>query len=658
MNVVKPKIDDAPFAKVLIANRGEIACRVIRTAKRMGLRSVAVYSDADAGSMHVRLADESRHVGPSDAARSYLDIERIVSAAQDSGAGAIHPGYGFLSENPEFVERVEGAGLIFVGPPARAVRDMGLKDSAKAIMERAGVPVVPGWSGFEDDSSALSEIADGIGYPILIKPVAGGGGKGMRVVLAAADFRRELEQARREAESAFGSGRVLLERLIENPRHIEVQVFGDRHGNVVHLFERDCSTQRRRQKIIEESPAPGISPSFRTAVCRTAVTAARAIGYVGAGTVEFIADGRRGLDPDAFWFLEMNTRLQVEHPVTEEVTGIDLVEWQFRIASGQSLPRSQDEIRLQRHAIEARLYAEDASKGFMPAPGRLTRLSFPDGVRVDTGVCQGDTISSQYDPMIAKIIATGTTREEAAEFLKAALSSVELSGTACNVPLLLAVLAQDKFAAGMVDTGWLEGSLLAGHAAAEPPDEAFALAGIELSGLGKGIPVEAGFRIWGQASWDLLLKCGAASCRVTVAILDRGGLSVGLAGRTSVWRHSAEGWVEESLDGRPFVCGFDGKAHVLMNGIWTFESVGSLASSRSTQSAGSEIVSPMPGLVRKLMVEVGQRVKTGERIAAIEAMKMEHMLTAQTDGQIQSLLVAEGDQVDEGQTVATLQNDD
>ena len=395
------------FSSVLIANRGEIACRVIRTARRLGLRSIAVYSEADAHALHVRMADEAHPIGPAPAAQSYLVADKIIAAAKAAGADCIHPGYGFLSENAGFAQACHDAGIVFVGPPPDAIRAMGLKDRAKALMEKAGVPVVPGYHGDKQDAAFLKRKAYEIGYPVLIKAVAGGGGKGMRRVDRHADFDAALEAAQREAQGAFGDAHVLIEKYVNAPRHIELQVFADGHGNAIHLNERDCSLQRRHQKVIEEAPAPGMSVSLRARMGAAAVAAAKAVGYQGAGTVEFIADGAGGLKDDGFWFMEMNTRLQVEHPVTEAVTGLDLVEWQFRVAAGERLPLKQDQVRLDGHAVEARLYAEDPERGFLPSTGRLVALSFPqgEGLRIDSGVEAGDTVTPFYDPMIAKVIA-------------------------------------------------------------------------------------------------------------------------------------------------------------------------------------------------------------------------------------------------------------
>ncbi|WP_066713052.1 acetyl-CoA carboxylase biotin carboxylase subunit, partial [Sphingomonas adhaesiva] len=442
---------------LLIANRGEIACRIIRTARAMGIRTVAVHSEADAAALHVREADEAVAIGPAPARESYLLPDRILTAARETGAQAIHPGYGFLSENADFAQAVIDAGLIWVGPNPDSIRAMGLKDAAKARMIAAGVPVTPGYLGEDQSAERLAAEADAIGYPVLIKAVAGGGGKGMRQVEDAAAFADALVSCRREAAAAFGDDRVLIEKYILSPRHIEVQVFGDRHGNVVHLFERDCSLQRRHQKVIEEAPAPGMDAATRAAVCDAAVRAARAGDYVGAGTIEFIADASDGLSADRIWFMEMNTRLQVEHPVTEAITGVDLVEWQLRIAAGEPLPVTQEELSIDGHAIEARLYAEDPAKGFLPSIGTLEAFDLGDpadtGVRVDTGVEQGSVISPWYDPMIAKLIAHGDTREEARARLADALDEAIVWPVRSNAGFLVEALDHPDFVAEAMDTG-------------------------------------------------------------------------------------------------------------------------------------------------------------------------------------------------------------
>ncbi|MEO1331432.1 MAG: biotin carboxylase N-terminal domain-containing protein, partial [Pseudomonadota bacterium] len=481
------------FSKILIANRGEIACRVIATARRLGVATVAVYSDADARALHVAVADEAVRIGPAPVAESYLQGARIIEAAQATGAEAIHPGYGFLSENPGFVEAVEAAGLVFIGPPASAIRAMGLKDAAKALMVEAGVPVVPGYHGARQDPAFLAGEADAIGYPVLIKARAGGGGKGMRLVEQAEAFEAALEGAQREAQASFGDPACLIEKYVTRPRHIEIQVFGDAHGNVVHLFERDCSLQRRHQKVIEEAPAPDMPEAVRAAMGRAAVEAATAIGYQGAGTVEFIVDGSGPLRQDGFWFMEMNTRLQVEHPVTEAITGLDLVALQLRVASGEPLPFTQDDLAIDGWAFEARLYAEDVPKGFLPATGRLDHLAFPDGVafeagpvRIDSGVVAGDEISPWYDPMIAKVITHGPTRGAALGRLRAALAGCQVVGSATNLAFLGALARHDGFAAGEVDTGLIARDLETLAATPAPPEHMAALAAIAGLGLLQG----------------------------------------------------------------------------------------------------------------------------------------------------------------------------
>src|SRR4051812_1803680 len=449
----------AMIESLLIANRGEIACRIIRTARRLGVRTIVVYSDADRHALHVREADEAVHIGASPARESYLVGARIIDAARAAGAEAIHPGYGFLSENADFAEAVEAAGLVWVGPKAASIRAMGLKDAAKKLMNEAGVPTTPGYLGEDQSPDRLQAEADAIGYPVLIKAVAGGGGKGMRRVEDSADFADALGSCRREAASSFGDDRVLLEKYILNPRHIEVQIFGDMHGNVVHLFERDCSLQRRHQKVIEEAPAPGMDPATREAICAAAVKAAKAVDYVGAGTIEFIADASEGLRADRIWFMEMNTRLQVEHPVTEEITGQDLVEWQLRVASGEKLPKTQDELTITGHAIEARLYAEDPAKGFLPSVGTLQHFDLGDEGRIEAGVEEGDAISPFYDPMIAKLIAIGEDRNEAIGELASILNEVEVWPVRTNAAFLFNAILSPGFGTGKIDTGFIDRNL-------------------------------------------------------------------------------------------------------------------------------------------------------------------------------------------------------
>ena len=473
------------FGKLLVANRGEIACRVMRTAHRLGVPTVAVYSDADRDALHVAMAGEAWRLGPAPASRSYLDIERVLAAAAASGADAVHPGYGFLSENPAFVDACTAAGIVFVGPPAAAVRAMGLKDAAKRVMEGAGVPVVPGYHGDDQDDAGLLDHARRIGFPVLVKAVAGGGGKGMRRADDESRFEPALEAARREARSSFGDDRVLVERCIERPRHVEVQVFADAHGNAVHLFERDCSLQRRHQKVVEESPAPGMPPAMREAMGAAAVAAARAIDYRNAGTVEFIADASEGLREDRFWFMEMNTRLQVEHPVTEMVTGTDLVEWQLRVAAGEPLPLAQTDLSITGHAVEARVYAEDPGRGFLPSTGVLAHLDTPPEsarVRIDLGVREGDTVTAHYDPMIAKVIAHGEDRAAALTRLAGALRGFEVAGVSTNVPFLARLLADPEFRAGDADTGLIDRRLDALLARDPVPDAVLAIAAMHAAG--------------------------------------------------------------------------------------------------------------------------------------------------------------------------------
>ena len=505
------------FEKILIANRGEIACRVMETARALGVKTVAVYSDADAASKHVALADEAVHIGGAAPQASYLLGDRIIAAAQATGAQAIHPGYGFLSENPDFVEAVEDAGLTFIGPSASAIRAMGLKDAAKALMEKAGVPVVPGYHGANQDPAFLAAKAEEITYPVLIKAVAGGGGKGMRLVERAEDFADALVSAQGEATTAFGNPDVLIEKYIQMPRHIEVQVFGDGTA-AVHLFERDCSLQRRHQKVIEEAPAPGMTPEMRAAMGEAAVRAAETIGYKGAGTVEFIVDGSDGLRPDGFWFMEMNTRLQVEHPVTEAITGVDLVEWQLRVASGEPLPKQQSELRIEGHAFEARLYAEDVPKGFLPATGTLTHLAFPAGMRADSGVRAGDTISPWYDSMIAKVITHGPTRAAALSQLARALEDTRVAGTTTNLSFLGALARHKGFAAGEVDTGLIARDLESLVATSDVAPAARIAAAQAALALHSPSAAEVGFSLWAPLQRSVQLELEGAAFEATVAV--------------------------------------------------------------------------------------------------------------------------------------------
>ncbi len=598
---------------LLIANRGEIACRIIRTARRLGVRTVAVYSDADAEALHVRSADEAVHIGPSPVRVSYLSGEKIIAAARASGAEAVHPGYGFLSENAEFAQAVIDAGLIWVGPNPSSITAMGLKDAAKALMNQAGVPTTPGYMGDDQSPDRLRSEADAIGYPVLIKAVAGGGGKGMRKVDSAADLADALLSCQREAASSFGNDHVLLEKWITNPRHIEVQIFGDSHGNVVHLFERDCSLQRRHQKVIEEAPAPGMDAETRAAVCKAAVNAAKAVDYVGAGTVEFIADGSEGLKADRIWFMEMNTRLQVEHPVTEAITGQDLIEWQLRVACGEKLPKTQDELSINGWAMEARLYAEDPAKGFLPSIGRLETFELGDEtVRVDTGVEQGAEISSFYDPMIAKVIAHGWTRDAARSALARALDESAVWPVKTNAGFLVKALEHPDFVAARLDTGLIARAGEALMPPARPSDEALADAAASLS-RGGGL---AGFRL------------NAPVRREGTFLLDGEAVTI-------------------AYDPRQ---GGDGADDVLVaegGQLWR------LAHWRAGGMAGADasdgvILSPMPGRIIAVAVAAGEAVTKGQKLLTLEAMKMEHSLVAPFDGLIAQLDASEGGQVSEG----------
>ncbi len=644
------------FRKILIANRGEIACRIIETARRMGVASVAVYSDADRTARHVALADAAVHIGGAAPADSYLRGDAIIEAARATGAEAIHPGYGFLSENPDFVEAVEAAGLVFIGPSAAAIRKMGLKDAAKALMVEAGVPVVPGYHGADQSEDLLQAEAAKIGYPVLIKAVAGGGGKGMRVVEAEADFAEALASARAEARGAFGNDAVLVEKCVAQPRHIEVQVFGD-GTSAVHLFERDCSLQRRHQKVIEEAPAPGMTPEIRAAMGAAAVRAAEAIGYKGAGTVEFIVDSAGGLSSDGFFFMEMNTRLQVEHPVTEAVTGIDLVEWQLRVAAGEGLPLGQADIPLQGHAFEARLYAEDVPKGFLPATGRLDHLVFPDGVRADTGVRAGDEISPHYDPMIAKIITHGPTRAVALAKLARALETTEVAGTVTNLAFLSALARHAGFAEGLVDTGLIGRDLDALTATPAPGSGVLAEAALEAAGLSRAAAPFQGFTLWqplvqqfGLTGPDgdevnVRLQALGPDC-VRVDLPDKQIMAERRGGTWHFGGSPAAGAIRHG--NRVTVFGRSGA---------TFGIVDPLARAATAHSA-DVIEAPMPGRVVRVLVRAGDTVAAGDRLAVLEAMKMEHALSAGRDGTVAELLVAEGDQVAAGAALLRLADED
>jgi 3-methylcrotonyl-CoA carboxylase alpha subunit len=605
---------------LLIANRGEIARRIIRTARWLTIRTVAVYSDADAAMPFVREADDAVRIGPAPARESYLRPDRILEAARQTGAQAIHPGYGFLSENAEFAEAVIGAGLIWVGAPPSAIRAMGLKDAAKHRMIVANVPVTPGYLGEDQDPARLQREADAIGYPALIKAVAGGGGKGMRRVDTATDFPAALASCQREAAASFGDDRVLIERYVLSPRHIEVQVFGDTYGNVVHLFERDCSLQRRHQKVIEEAPAPGMDEATRSAVCLAAVQAARAVNYVGAGTVEFIADASEGLRADRIWFMEMNTRLQVEHAVTEAITGQDLVEWQIRVASGEPLPRSQDELSINGWAMEARLYAENPSTGFLPSIGHLEHLRLPMGVRIDSGVEQGDEVTAHYDPMIAKLISHAPSRQQAAALLASSAAEVEIWPVRTNAAFLARTLRHPNFLAGAMDTGFIERHLADLVPSAKPDERVLQAAASAL------LPART------QDPWTALpgFRMNAEGCRQ---------VSVEVAGQP--YLVDLDRMPQRSVRSIKDVVFMDGEA-------WTFAPRRAEHASGGQTSADGSVMAPMPGSVIAVSVSQGDRVVRGQPLLVIEAMKMEQTFNAPFDGIVVELRASLGTQVVEG----------
>jgi 3-methylcrotonyl-CoA carboxylase alpha subunit len=616
----------ALIESVLVANRGEISRRIMRTARRLGVRTIAVHSDVDSAMPFVREADEAVCIGAAPALESYLAQEKLLAAAKHTRAAAIHPGYGFLSENAEFAEAVVGAGLVWIGAPAAAIRAMGRKDAAKRLMMDAGVPVAPGYLGEDQSNERLGIEAGKIGYPVLIKAVAGGGGKGMRKVDAAANFCDALESCRREAKGSFGDDRVLIEKYVERPRHIEVQVFGDTHGQIVHLFERDCSLQRRHQKVIEEAPAPGMTPAVRLAVCAAAVEAARSAKYVGAGTVEFIADASDGLRADRIWFMEMNTRLQVEHPVTEAITGQDLVEWQLRVASGEPLPLSQPQLEIDGWAMEARLYAENPEAGFLPSPGQVKRLRYPVGVRVDSGVEEGGDVSPHYDPMIAKLIAHGPTRDAAAAALAEACEDVQVWPVKTNAAFLTRALKHPLFLAGDIDTHFIERHRENLVLAATPSE------GV-LEAAAKAMLSEKADNPW----------CALTGFRM--AGLPERRVRVEVAGRTHVVEltQAASKAVIADVEGA--------KVLFIAGEAWQFGSERADSAQRASAGNGA-IVSPMPGVVSAINVAQGDTVASGQRLLVVEAMKMEHALLAPFAGTVAALNAEVGQHVAEGALVA------
>jgi len=664
------------FNTLLIANRGEIACRVAATARKLGIRTVAVYSDADAQAKHVASCDIAVHIGGSAARDSYLKADVILQAALETGAQAVHPGYGFLSENETFAVACAQSGVTFVGPPASAIAAMGSKSAAKALMEKAGVPLVPGYHGDNQDPDFLHQQADLIGYPVLIKASAGGGGKGMRVVEASEQFQQALSSCKREASASFGDDKVLIERYLQKPRHIEIQVFADQHGQCVYLFERDCSVQRRHQKVIEEAPAPGMTPERRQAMGEAAVAAAKAVGYVGAGTVEFIAepDGR-------FYFMEMNTRLQVEHPVTEMITGLDLVEWQLRIAAGEPLPLSQDQLEIKGHSIEARIYAENPDKGFLPSVGKLLYLGLPDHVafargdiRVDGGVRSGDTISPFYDPMIAKLIVWGENRDQARARMIQALADTQVAGVHTNVAFLSRLMSDAAFAASDLDTGLIERqrqTLLPPPQACEASWLALASAAVLASQSAQGQASQDpwartdGWRMGGAYHRDLHWLDGEAARRVTYR-LDRTGASFVVDGVDAKveWKVQAEvadgaqtlqiSWNGRNQSGTVVRDGerfhlFSLGRHVTL----TLHDPLAHADDEDVEHAGG-LTAPMPGKIIAVQVKAGDKVKRGQPLLVMEAMKMEHTISAPADGTVKEVFFAVGEQVADAAVLISL----
>ena len=655
------------FNKILIANRGEIACRVIKTARRLGIKTVAVYSETDAGARHVRLADEAVLIGPAAARESYLVIDKIIAAAKQTGAQAIHPGYGFLSENEDFCHACDAAGIVFIGPPVSAIHAMGSKSEAKKLMEKAGVPLTPGYHGDNQEPAFLNVQADAIGYPVLIKAAAGGGGKGMRLVERSEDFLDALASCKREAASSFGDDHVLVEKYLTRPRHIEIQVFGDRFGNVVYLFERDCSVQRRHQKVLEEAPAPGMTLERRAAMGKAAVEAAKAVGYVGAGTVEFIAN-----QDGSFYFMEMNTRLQVEHPVTEMITGLDLVEWQLRVASGEPLPLAQEQLAINGHALEARIYAEDPSKGFLPSTGRLVHLAPPEEgmhVRVDTGVEEGDEISPFYDPMIAKLIVWDVNRDRALARMLQALAEYRVVGVANNIEFLSRLTACPAFANADLDTGLIEREKdYLFPEQIEPSREAWlAVALAELlrereraQRLAARHPEpdspwhrRDGWRMNSAASRTLIFRFGEVEKTLAVTHLGN-GFAITLDGVASAVAGSLNprGLLRAEFDGlrttaTAVVAGE--RRHLFGNGrAWQFAAVDPLHHSGEGGGAEGGLLAPMPGKVIALIAAEGAVVEKGAPLLILEAMKMEHTITAPAAGTVKGFRFAVGDQVGDG----------
>jgi 3-methylcrotonyl-CoA carboxylase alpha subunit len=664
------------FTKILIANRGEIACRVIKTARRMGIRTVAMYSEADEGARHVRLADEAVCIGAPPPRESYLVVDKIIAAALATGAQAIHPGYGFLSENEEFAEACAKNGLVFIGPPVSAIRAMGSKSEAKKLMEKAGVPLTPGYHGDKQEPDFLKQEADKIGYPVLIKAAAGGGGKGMRAVDRSEDFLDALASCKREAASSFGDQHVLIEKYLQRPRHIEIQVFGDSHGSCVYLFERDCSVQRRHQKVLEEAPAPNMPPERRAAMGKAAVDAAKAVGYVGAGTVEFIAN-----QDGTFYFMEMNTRLQVEHPVTEMITGLDLVEWQLKVAAGETLPLRQEQLAIRGHALEARIYAEDPDKGFLPSVGRLIHLAPPTetlNVRIDTGVEQDDEISPHYDPMIAKLIVWDETRERALARMLQALADYRVVGVSNNIGFLSRLVACPAFAQADLDTGLIERErTFLFPETFEPPAEAWLVAALgELIRDQQYAAAEAsasadphspwhardGWRVNGIARREIKLRAGDVE-KVVTAAYDGEAFQLEFEGQrsTAAGRFAGGSELRVDLGGRRInvtVVSANEKRHVFIDGVcYVFAAIDPLFHAGSGGGAEGGLTAPMPGKVIALIAPVGARIEKGAPLLILEAMKMEHTIAAPAAGVVKAFRFNVGEQVSDGAELVEFEPD-
>lgn len=664
--------------KLLIANRGEIACRVIKTARRMGIATVAVYSDADANALHVKHADEAYHIGAPAPKDSYLRTDRLLEVIGQSGADAVHPGYGFLSENAGFADALEKAGCVFVGPPASAIRAMGSKSEAKKIMGKAGVPLVPGYHGEDQDPDLLAAEADKIGYPVLIKASAGGGGKGMRAVENPSDFKEALFSCKREAQSSFGDDHCLIEKLIVKPCHVEIQVFADAHGNAVYLFERDCSLQRRHQKVIEEAPAPGMSEDLRAQMGKAAVDAAKAIGYQGAGTVEFLLDAS-----GAFYFMEMNTRLQVEHPVTEKITGEDLVEWQLRVADGEKLPKAQEELSINGHAFEVRIYAEDPQNDFLPATGKLVHMRMPresDHVRVDTGVYQGGEVSIHYDPMIAKLITWDVDRTSALRRMASALNDVQIAGVTTNTGFLGNIARHPAFEAGEVETGFIpmyHDDLI--PAPSTPDNDALAFAALDILltrdaeaaayAAQSSDPYSpwnstAGFRLNDDNHHDLILRHDGDDIMIKVHYRDHGYVIDMPDGNAIIAsaEHDETGAIVANLnnvrkrasvlrDGNRLMIFRDGRSDRL-------DIFDPLAAAGQSEGAGGGLTAPMPGKIIAVMAEAGQSVTAGDKLVVMEAMKMEHTISAPVSGTVREVFFGVGDQVDDGAELIAIEEAD